>query len=403
MKGDLFNDRAMKPGDASPNHEARSLSLVLGGPLYQLFIRSRLARPPLELLHRRIIALVLITWLPLAVLSLVEGNAMGGVDVPFFKHLAVHVRFLIALPLLIMAEIIVHQRVMSVVAQFSSRQLISPEVQSRFDAAIASAVKLRNSVVAELVLLILAFTVGYSVWKQLTLGRGSWYGSHGVPNTLAGYWYVFVSLPVFRFILLRWGFRLLIWYRFLWSVSRLPLRLNALHPDHAGGLGFLGRTPFAFMPVFLAQTCILSGVIADHIWQDGAKLPQFKLEIVAILLLQVLLGYFPLLFFTPKLARARRLGLCEYGVVAMNYVTSFRQKWITSPTEKKEPLLGTSDIQSLADLTNSFEVVQEMNLLPFNTKSVVRLAIILVLPILPLFLTMIPLSEIIDRVLKMAF
>lgn len=81
---------------------------------------------------------------------------------------------------------------------------------------------------------------------------------------------------------------------------------------------------------------------------------------------------------------------------------AFRQKWITSTTEEKEPLLGTGDIQSLADLANSFEVVREMNLLPFNTKSVLRLAIILVLPILPLFLTMIPLSEIIDRVLKMA-
>ena len=394
----------MKPGDASPNHEARSLSLVLGGPLYQLFIRSRLARPPLELLHRRIIALVLITWLPLAVLALIEGNAIGGVAVPFFKHLAVHVRFLISLPLLIMAELIVHHRVMIVVTQFSSRHLIAPEVQSRFDSAIASAVKLRNSVVAELVLLILAWTVGYSIWKQVAaLGRGSWYGGHGTPNTLAGYWYVFISLPLFRFILLRWGFRLLIWYRFLWSVSRLPLRLDALHPDRAGGLGFLGFAPFAFMTVFLAQTCLLSGVIADHIWQDGAKLQQFKLEIVAILLLQVLLGYFPLLFFAPQLARARRIGLCEYGVVAMNYVTAFRQKWITSTTEETEPLLGTSDIQSLADLTNSFEVVQEMNLLPFNYKSVVRLAIIVVLPILPLFLTMIPLSEIIDRVLKMAW
>ena len=80
---------------------------------------------------------------------------------------------------------------------------------------------------------------------------------------------------------------------------------------------------------------------------------------------------------------------------------AFRQKWITSTTEEKEPLLGTGDIQSLADLANSFEVVREMNL-PFNTKSVLRLAIFLVLPILPLFLTMIPLSEIIDRVLKMA-
>ena len=109
-----------------------------------------------------------------------------------------------------------------------------------------------------------------------------------------------------------------------------------------------------------------------------------------------------MLFFTHRLARARRIGLREYGVVAMNYVTAFRQKWIASTTEEKEPLLGTGDIQSLADLANSFEVVQEMNLLPFNTKSVLRLAIILVLPISPLVLTMIPLSEIIDRLLKMA-
>ena len=391
------------PGDASPSHEARSLSLVLGGPLYQLFVRSHLVRPPLELLHRRIIALVLITWLPLAVLALIEGNALGGVAVPFFKHLAVHVRFLISLPVLIMAEMIVHHRVMNVVAQFSSRRLIAPEVQSHFDAAIASAIRLRNSVVAELVLVILVWTVGYSIWKHFALSRGSWYGGGGTPHTLAGYWYVFVSLPIYQFIVLRWGFRLLILYRFLWSVSRLPLRLDALHPDRAGGLGFLGATPFAFMPVFLAQTCLLSGVIADHIWQDGAKLPQFKLEIVAILLLQVLLGYFPLLFFASQLARARRMALFEYGVVAMNYVTAFRQKWISSTTEEKESLLGTGDIQSLADLANSFEVIQETNLLPFNIKSVLRLAIILVLPILPLFLTMIPLSEIIDRVLKMAF
>jgi len=391
----------MKAGDASVDHDAKSLSLVLGGPLYQLFLRSRLARPPMELLHRRIIALVLITWLPPAVLTLVEGNASGGVAVPFFKHLAIHVRFLISLPLLIMAETLVHYGVMNAVTQFSSRGLIAPAVQNRFDAAIASAAKLRNSVVAELVLLILAWTVGYSIWKQNALGQDSWYGGHGTPYTLAGLWYVFVSLPLFRFILARWGFRLLIWYRFLWSVSRLPLRLDALHPDRAGGLGFLGQTPFVFMPVFLAQTCLLSGKIADHIWHDGAKLPQFKLEIVAILLVQVLLGYFPLLFFAPQLVRARLIGLREYGVVGMNYVTAFRQKWITSTTKEKEPLLGTADIQSLADLGNSFEVIQGMNLLPFSNKSVIRLAIILVLPILPLFLTMIPLSEIIDRLLKM--
>jgi hypothetical protein len=391
----------MRLDDASPDGDIRSFSLVLGGPLYQLYLRSRLARPPLELLHRRIIALVLLTWVPPAVLSLLEGHAVGGVAVPFFKHLAVHVRFLISLPLLIMAETIVHQRVMEAVAQFSSRRVVAPEARDRFDAAIASAERLRNSVGAELVLLILAWTIGYSIWKQNSLGAGTWYSNGAGSYTIAGYWYVFVSLPLFRFILIRWGFRLLIWFRFLWSVSRLPLRLDALHPDHAGGLGFLGETPFTLLAVFLAQTFLLSGKIADHIWHDGATLPHFKLEIVAILLIQVLLGYFPLIFFVPQLARARREGLRDYGIVATNYVSAFREKWITRATSEKEPLLGTADIQSLADLSNSFNVAGEMNLLPFTNKSILRMAIILALPILPLLLTMIPLSEIIDRLLKM--
>ena len=84
---------------------------MLGGPLYQLYLRSRLAKPPLELLHRRVIAFVLITWVPLWLLTAIGGHALSGVKVPFLLDPDAHARFLGSLPLLIAAELFVHQRI----------------------------------------------------------------------------------------------------------------------------------------------------------------------------------------------------------------------------------------------------------------------------------------------------
>ena len=78
----------------------------------------------------------------------------------------------------------------------------------------------------------------------------------------------------------------------------------------------------------------------------------------------------------------------------------FRQKWLGGAAPENEPLVGSSDIQSLADLANSFEVVRQMDALPFNKNTVLRLAMVIVLPLLPLALTMVPLDEMIDRAIK---
>ena len=140
--------------------EATDLSLVMGGPLYQAYLRCRLARPPIELVTRRIIAFVLITWVPLAVLSAVEGRAVGGVAVPFLENISAHVRFLVVLPMLIAAEVIVHRRITRLVKVFTGRGLVAPEDEPRFNEAVAGARRLRNSAVVEVMLLVLSFTVG---------------------------------------------------------------------------------------------------------------------------------------------------------------------------------------------------------------------------------------------------
>ena len=174
----------------------------------------------------------------------------------------------------------------------------------------------------------------------------------------AGWWLGLVSLPMFQFMLLRWYFRLFIWARFLWQVSSIDLRFVPTHPDRAGGLGFLGAVAYAFSPVLLAQGAMLGGMIASKIFYAGATLPQFKVELIGLVALLVFAILGPMLVFGPKLEAAKRAGLREYGTLAQRYVREFDGKWLRGGAPADEPLVGTADIQSLADLGNSFEVVQ---------------------------------------------
>jgi len=208
-----------------------------------------------------------------------------------------------------------------------------------------------------------------------------------------------VSLPLVQFLLLRWYFRLSIYARFLWQVSRIDLKLIPLHPDRCSGLGFLAMLSSAFLPVILAQGALLAGMMANRIFYAGASLPDFKIDIGGLLALILTVILAPLLVFSPRLAAAKRSGLRDYGTLANDYVQRFEEKW-----RQREPindLLGSADIQSLADLSNSFAVVAEMRPIPFALREVMQVAAIVLLPVAPLLLTSVPLNELLARLLKL--
>lgn len=383
----------------------QDFSLVLGGPLYQFFLRSRLLKPPADLVERRIGVFIAVTWLPLVLLALGSGTAFGGVPVPFLLDVDVHVRFLIALPLLIGAEVLVHQRLRVTVGQFVERGIIAPAHRAAFDEIIDSTMRLRNSVVIEVALLVGCVTLGDVIWRGATALRvDTWYAAAGADSaqhlTLAGWWYAFISLNVFRFVLLRWYFRLILWYIFLWRVARLPLRLNALHPDCAGGLGFLGGSAFALLPVLLAHTTTLAGVIGGRIWHEGMQLPAFQLEIAASVALLMAAALLPLTFFVLQLARAKREASREYGMLAMRYADEFRDKWLGQRRAGGEALVGSADIQSLADLGGANDSLRNTGFFPIGYRAVVTLGVVVALPFAPLLLTMIPFEDLIERVVR---
>lgn len=397
------NTRPFPPSLATYLNDSDEFSLVLGGPTFELFRKAHLASTGSELLIRRIVFITLFTWLPLLLLTLISQSSVARTS--FFRDVEVHTRFLIALPTLIAAELIIHLRLRPAVRAFIERGIVATEDLSRFHNAIQSALKLRNSVFLELALLAFVYSVGLLVWN----GRGgldnpAWYAAAGGRwhLTVAGCWYVFVGIPLFQFILLRWYLRGFIWFRFLWQVRSLRLNLFATHPDRCAGLGFLGKTAYAFAPIIFAQGAILSGVIAARVLYGGESLLSFKMQAGGFIVLFEGAVLAPLLMFSPKMASAKRKGLSDYGLLGQQYVDQFQEKWVRNTSTSNE-LLGSGDIQSLADLGNSYEIVRQMRAVPFDLQDVARLGMAAVAPLVPLLLTIFSPEELLMKIFKLVF
>ena len=206
-----------------------------------------------------------------------------------------------------------------------------------------------------------------------------------------------MSLPVFQFLLLRWYFRVFIWVRFLWQVSRIELSLVPTHPDQVGGLGFLSNTAFAFAVLLLAHGALLAAQIANRIFFAGAALQNFKEEIFVMLVSLLCLVFGPLLVFSPQLSRAKRQGLLDYGTLAERYVREFDGKWLRRGGESSDALMGSADIQSLADMGNSFTVVRTMRVAPITRDAVLELSAAVLVPLAPLLLTVMPIEQLLKN------
>jgi hypothetical protein len=397
------------PESSTPQQpEPQDFSLVHGGPLFQLLLRAHLSSDGMTLVTRRIIVFVLITWPPLLVLSALDGHWFDkSVVVPFPLDAETHIRFLVVVPLLLASELLVHRRLLRVAQTFLERDLIPEAAKPRFDAAVASAARLRNSLPAEVLLIAFVYAVGvFVIWRHYTvIDTSTWYvdiSDAGSKLTRAGTWYAYVSLPIFQFLLLRWYFRLVIWIRFLWQVSRIDFDLVPAHPDQLGGLGFLSLTAYAFSTLLIAHGTMLAAQIANRIFFLGARLTDFKVEIATLVGVLMCFVFGPLLVFSPQIARARRRGLYQYGNLADRYVRDFDDKWIRKDAPEGE-LLGSADIQSLADMGNSFAVVRSMRLAPITRNAVLQLAACALLPLAPLLLTMMPLETLAQKLLGLVF
>jgi len=390
-----------------PRNEVGDFSLMQSGMLYKLFVRLRLTGYKLERPERKIMALIGITWLPLFILSSFFSS-IPDLKVPFLYNIEVHIRFLVALPIFIVAEVVANNRIRNLIRQFGLRNIIVDNDIPLLNNAIQKATKLANSKIADLILLVLVFTFGNWFWgRHFILNNvNTWFAIviDGEKHfTLAGDWYAFVSVPIFQFILVRWIFNLFVFGYLLSKITKIPLRLIPVHPDRSGGIGFLVDYLHLITPFVFALNTLSAGGIADKIFFEGTPLNDFKISIFIYMVISVVITVTPLLLFMPTLYMVKRKNFREYGILSTRYVQEFYDKWISGKIKNDEPLLGTPDLQSLADLDGSYAIARDMRPVPFNIQNIGVLIIISGLPYVPLLLTVMSVDKLAEWIFNTLF
>ncbi len=383
---------------ASLANDLRGFSLCEGGPLYR--IARSLGLPGGRAgLVRLGLAITLLTWLPPAVMSAIGKILLTGSELPFFSSVGTHVRLLVAIPLFFVAEVLFDRRAGESLRRMFEAQIVAPGNQPAFARALRSTMRWRNSWVPEVVLLVLAFVlISSGVRTDLPENLQTWRTMPDGRNTMAGWWYAIVSLPAFQFLMGRWCWRLLLWWVLLWRIARFDLQLMPTHPDRAGGLGMLGVVHLDLAPLGAAGGAVLAANFAPLLMLGSARLEAFAVPAVAYVALMTLTLIAPLFFFTPRLLEVKQRGLMLYGALAADYTIAFDRKWLRKDARPDESILGTADLQSLADLANSFGVIQSMRLIPMTLNQLVRLVAAAALPMAPLLLYVFSLDELIIRI-----
>ncbi len=349
----------------------------------------------------------LVTWAPLAVLAALQGIAVGASrSESFLFDAAMYARFWVALPMLLLTADACGPRLQRLVRYFREAELVQESDRESFRASVDSAMRSCDSGKTELLLLGLAFLDAAYLVAVIFPGLPvSWrtVGPEGQRSlSWAGWWLVVVSQPVYSFVVYRLLYRMLVWWKFLWRTSRLELRLNASHPDGAGGLSFLGMSlPWFGFPAF-ALTASLAGGLANLVLHGEFMVEMYKYTVVLFVGLIVTLFTGPLLFFYLQLKKTKVLGKLDYGWLSRRQLRRFEKKWIEEPADERvEGLLGSQDFSAVIDLSSTVQNVHSMRLLPFKYRELVPLIVATLAPFLPVLALEIPVKEILKTLMKL--
>jgi hypothetical protein len=341
----------------------------------------------------RILMLSGIAWVPLVVLTLIEGTFMSGdITIPFVKDVVPYVRGLVIIPLLVMADNVIEPMMTRIVRYLRTSGVVPEAEQERLNRAVNKMAYLMNIKWIQLLIVIFAVLVSWllrtdylDMWKEEAVTSWALHVVDGeVHETMAGLWFLFITSPLVTFLFYRWIWRYIAWVIFLYRVSRLKLELYASHTDLAGGLGLFGGGQSLFAILFLVMATMISSQMANNLLYEGDELLDIKLIVMIFIVISIVMIEAPLLFFTTKLFNLKRRALAEYGALQHQISGDFHHHWISDEGRK---LVDSMQPSAMADYSAVYEIVSSMRIIPLNPRVSIVLAVILMLPFLPLVLT----------------
>lgn len=368
---------------------------LLGGPLHQLGRRLGLVRGDANTVR---LGLVLGGgfWIILVMIGVVEGITDRMFALSFIGG---NVRLLVVIPLFFACESWVAPRMAAFVRGIVESGVVPAGVLPALNTDVARINRLKDAWWPEAVCL-LAAIVMMITGTRVQYGTSAAYGG----TTWAAWVYFRVALPLFQFLVLRWVWRLGLWCWFLWRVSRLDLHLIPGHPDRCGGLASVAGVHERFTPLVAAISVLECAALAEDLSLGTVVLTSVYPFLALLLLVDAALFLGPLLVFTDKLWACRTKGLGAYMSFAGRYVVEFERKWLASGgVPPGESALGTPDLQSLADLANSVNIVTSMRWVPVGPRLLKQLALAALVPLAPLLLFKYPLAQMAERLVTRLF
>jgi hypothetical protein len=375
------------------DHGASTNFSLLGGPLHQLGRRLGLVRGTNTLRIGLVLGVVL--WIVLVALAFILGMSERIFSL---SVVGAHVRLLVAIPLFFLAESWLAPRWTTFIQMLVSSEIVPRKELTALDFEVARISRWRDSWVPEAFCLLVAVLLSMFGSRLPLYGSTTAYNASRASTISATMlWYWIFCMTFFRFLILRWLWRLGLWSYFLWRVSKLKLNLLPTHPDRTAGLGYLEVVHMHFTPLVLALSAIQCGSLAEEITSGTTPFEAIYPALALVLLVDALLFLGPLFIFTPKLWACEVTGRRDYMDFGQDYVSAFDRKWLRGERSLEEPLLGSQDIQALADLMGGIHVVRHMRWVPIGRGLLLSLGTAALVPVLPLLLLKYPVAELAQR------
>jgi hypothetical protein len=353
-----------------------------GGLLRRLELACRLTEP-----RAQIVTAIALTWLPIVLFG-VYSEVVLGVPEPIVHDVAVHVRLLVATPILLVLDYLFPLVCRTALAQVSRQSFIREAERQRFDTMWRRVARLADSSVPELLIALGCLAIGVGVVVHQIDVRGV---PEGQSLTPARFWYAMTDLPLFQFLLWRSVWRWMLWSWILIGLSFFRLDLVPTHPDCRGGIAFLRKPSIGYCGTLLfAISCVVVAEWGER-FAGGNTLGSFRPLIMLFGVVGALVAFGPLLFYVPLLFRARYRAVLEASSFATQFARLFRVRRLEL---RGRELMTSRDVQGLTAMNASYkETVESMKLYLFYKKDIIILLAATLAPILPLTLVSVPAEE----------
>ena len=395
----------MASQDSAPG-ASPAFSFNRHGPFYRLQRRLGLPMESGLAVARAAVLFVAFAWVPVVLLAALQGYALNEHHERAILYDFSVYAFAIAVIAFVLMEQTSDTRMAWLVSQFTARGIAPEASRECFAQARQNMARRTGSRLAEAVILVGAYLLAYT-WIQLGAARiegGTWFGQvadGGLHLTLAGWWLLLVALPLFWFLLGRWLWRFVTWGLLLREIARCDLRLVATHPDRCGGLAFIGQYPQTYLLFVFSLSLVIAANVLKQVVYAGASLMSFKFALLGVIVFLIVAFVVPLFAFTPVLLKLKKQGLSRYGALVSRHHLAFEAKWIhgdgASGAAAADPL-GSPDASSLADLSASYQIIQEMRPVPVTKQSIVPLVLAALLPLVAVAATQAPFKQILGAV-----